>query len=285
MCQQQGCPLYGKISGYKPTLHWVPQNTGCEAWRKLVASVQRCARSRAARFCITEELTSGEMLQITTLPSSIGDCTDLEHLQLYGTNITRLPPEIGNLTSLQSFTPYTTHCLHWYPYELVHCGNLHDSTVSTRANYKHRSFEFPCLGRERYPLEALDPSIWRDYLASPSAPIRPCSVCRTPFEDYGHYRVWVSRVVATDVLPLLVNACSERCLDTVESDPLAKRRKKKPHPSLDTDDTDDTDDTPPSEGETTRERRKCHRGGPDGRGLLVDPDTALTKAASFGGGK
>jgi len=197
MCQQQGCPLYGKISGYKPTLHWVPQNTGCEAWRKLVASVQRCARSRAARFCITEELTSGEMLQITTLPSSIGDCTDLEHLQLYGTNITRLPPEIGNLTSLQSFTPYTTHCLHWYPYELVHCGNLHDSTVSTRANYKHRSFEFPCLGRERYPLEALDPSIWRDYLASPSAPIRPCSVCRTPFEDYGHYRVWVSRVVAT----------------------------------------------------------------------------------------
>jgi len=268
MCRQQGCPLGGSTSGYKALLHWVPQNTECEAWRKLVASIDRCSELRSATFDITQELTYPELLQITTLPPNIGDCVDLEHLGLYGTNITRLPPEIGNLRALQTFTPYTSHSLHWYPYELVHCGCLHDSTVSTRATYRHGSFEFPRLRHERYPLEALDPSIWRDYLASPSVPRRPCSVCREPFEDYGHYRMWVSRTVATDTLALLVNACSQRCLDTVEADPLTEHSQK----------------PTPDAGDTTQ-RRKCHRGGPDGRGLSVDPDTSLTKAAAFGGAK
>jgi hypothetical protein len=41
---------------------------------------------------------------------------------------------------------------------------------------------------------------------------RLCSVCNRPFDGLPH-RVWVSLLVATDVLPLLVNACSEACIE------------------------------------------------------------------------
>jgi hypothetical protein len=37
-------------------------------------------------------------------------------------------------------------------------------------------------------------------------------VCGTAFEDRREHRVWVSLRVATDVLPLLVNACSVACV-------------------------------------------------------------------------
>jgi hypothetical protein len=72
---------------------------------------------------------------------------------------------------------------------------LTDSTVSTRAlygNHKMR-YPFPTLGRS--------PAAWRR-----------CSVCDRAFDDTGEYRVWISLRVATDVLPLLVNACSDACV-------------------------------------------------------------------------
>jgi hypothetical protein len=117
---------------------------------------------------------------------------------IYGSNLVRIPPEIGEMTSLEEFTPYTSYRLHWFPYEITRCKNLGESTVSTRAlygNYKNRA-PFPRL----WPVERR------------TAAKRPCSVCGQTFTDAGAHRVWISLRVATDVLPLLVNACSEECV-------------------------------------------------------------------------
>jgi len=240
-------------------LHWVPQNTECEAWRKLVAYIEHCRTERRTKFALSEALSDEEKLDITTLPPSIGTLRNVQEMHLYGSNLSRLPPELGNLTELKRFDPYTSDGLHWYPYELVHCPRLTYSRVSTRisyGNHKNNSV-FPPLRRERYPLESLDPAIWRDYLPTAEPPSRPCSVCRKTYQDFGHHRVWVSRVVATDLLPLLVNACSEACLATVEDDQLAR-----PTVGIDS---------------------KCHRGGLTGEGQQVDHDMILTKSAASGG--
>lgn len=58
-------------------------------------------------------------------------------------------------------------------------------------------------------LSALDPKRWGTTANS------ACSVCDGPVEGSELHQGWISLVVATDVLPLLVNACrppaSPRC--------------------------------------------------------------------------
>mmetsp|Transcript_51528 Transcript_51528/g.112020 ORF Transcript_51528/g.112020 Transcript_51528/m.112020 type:complete len:398 (-) Transcript_51528:449-1642(-) len=263
MCTRLGCAVsHGRLHGEPrrdSIMHWVPQNTECEAWRKLVAYIEQVKTERRTRFTLADALSAEEVLDITTLPPSIGTLTHLQEINLYGTNLSRLPPELGNLTELKTFSAYTSYGLHWFPYELVHCQKLTASKVSTRASYdnpKNQSV-FPPLRHERFPLESLDPAIWHDYLPSADPPSRPCSVCRKPFQDFGHHRVWVVRAVATDVLPLLVNACSEACLETVSSDQRAAA--------------------------TAGTARTCHRGGVTGEGQQVDLDMILTKSAASGG--
>ncbi|MFF2951297.1 hypothetical protein ACFVVU_08115 [Kitasatospora sp. NPDC057965] len=45
--------------------------------------------------------------------------------------------------------------------------------------------------------------------------VRGCSVCGRSVDGAGLRQVWISLRVATDVLPLLVNACSAACVDTL----------------------------------------------------------------------
>src|SRR5207247_10515570 len=107
--------------------------------------------------------------------------------------------------------PYTSHRLHWYPYELTRCPRLSDSTVSTRVLYGNFKFRppFPALRPVTDAAEAdftgLDPGMWG------VDAVRTCSVCDQP-GDRELYQVWTSRLVGTDVLPLLVNACSAACV-------------------------------------------------------------------------
>ncbi|MFD9034428.1 hypothetical protein ACFVZW_25290 [Streptomyces sp. NPDC059567] len=42
--------------------------------------------------------------------------------------------------------------------------------------------------------------------------IHNCSVCDRPLGQAGLHQMWISLRVATDVLPLLVNACSVACV-------------------------------------------------------------------------
>ncbi|MFI8446521.1 leucine-rich repeat domain-containing protein [Streptomyces erythrochromogenes] len=148
-----------------------------------------------------------------TLPASIARLTEVRHLRLYGSNLVRIPPEIGAMTSLEEFSPYTSYRLHWFPYEITRCSKLVRSTVSTRAlfgNVKYR----PPFPRLRPPdgapsgtrLAALDPNRWG------ATAIGTCSVCDGPVEGQELHQRWISLTVATDVLPLLVNACSTACV-------------------------------------------------------------------------
>jgi hypothetical protein len=71
-----------------------------------------------------------------------------------------------------------------------------------------------------------------EVLGGARMPPRPCSVCDAMFDDRGRHRYWISRRVASDVMPLLINACSAECLANA---------------------------LPPSEGYVA----KPHRGGPN----------------------
>jgi uncharacterized protein (TIGR02996 family) len=208
-------------AGYKgrrwPELafHTETQDTECDAWKRLVDLIEQAARDGRSEFAPLRELGPDHRDQIVTLPPTIGKLKEVRHLLLYGSNLVRIPPEIGEMTALVEFDPYTSYRLHWFPYEIIRCPNLRDSRVSTRAlygNYKYRP-PFPRLrprtvwSSGQVEPEGLVLKRW------PTESLRNCSVCGRPFEDRRLHRVWISLRVATDVLPLLVNACSPECID------------------------------------------------------------------------
>ncbi len=187
-------------------LHWELQDTECEGWHRLLDYIDRVAADGTPEFAPRRALTDEQWRQIITLPPTIAKLTSVTSIVLYQSYLVRIPPEIGAMASLRSFDSYQSYRLHWYPYEITRCRQLRDSTISTRAlygNYKHRS-SFP----------RLTPSAPREH-----GPIRPCSVCDRPFEDRQRFRVWISLRVATDVLPLLVNACSPACVERLPTPP------------------------------------------------------------------
>ncbi len=121
------------------------------------------------------------------------------------------------MTALKEFTPYTSYRLHYFPYEITRCLELKESTVSTRALYGNQDY--------RPPFPRL-PAI------SPGGAPEHCSVCGSPFAESGPLQYWISPEsgplqywislwVATDVLPLLVHACSAACVGRLP--PPAKR--------------------------------------------------------------
>lgn len=184
-----------------PRLHDELQDTDCDAWRRLLAYVDQVAADGRELFDpyassrgAPPALPRDDLHQIVTLPPTIAKLKRVRKVVLYGSHLTRLPPEIGEMSSLTEFHPYTSYGLHWFPYELTRCRSLVRSCVSTRAlygNYKHRP-PFPDLSVQMGPTPAT------------------CSVCDRPAPSY--LQVWTSLRVATDVLPLLVNACSAACV-------------------------------------------------------------------------
>jgi hypothetical protein len=165
-------------------------------------------------------LSADERRQIITLPATIAKLAAVEHLYPYGSNLVRIPPEIGAMTSLEEFTPYTSHRLHWFPYKITRCPMpdarcpmLRLSTVSTRSlygNYRMRP-AFPALQPPPGSIADLDCTALEPRTWGPTA-IRACSICDRPIQQAGLHQVWISLRVATDVLPLLVNACSPACI-------------------------------------------------------------------------
>jgi uncharacterized protein (TIGR02996 family) len=181
-------------------LHREPQDTECDAWKRLCDLVEQAAHDQRTAFSPLRELPPEDREDLVTLPASIAKLVAVRELVLYGSYLVRIPPEIGGMTSLRNFVPYTSYRLHWYPYEITRCKQLVDSTVSTRALYGNAKthMPFPPLGPQPRPV------------------MRPCSVCERPFHDEHRHRAWISRRVATDTLPLLVNACSDACLRALD---------------------------------------------------------------------
>jgi uncharacterized protein (TIGR02996 family) len=204
-----------------PHFHVETQDTECDAWKRLLDLVEEAAADGREEFAPLQGMSMSERSAIVTLPTSIAKLKAVKALHLYGSYLVRIPPEIGEMTSLERFEPYTSYRLHWFPYEITCCQNLRNSCVSTRAlygNYKYRP-PFPRLhsGAATAPGRTEPQRLPRK--RGGGASTRPCSVCGRPFEDRRLYRVWVSLVVATDVLPLLVNACSDECIGKLPPPP------------------------------------------------------------------
>lgn len=191
--------------------HRERQDTSAPGWLHLLALIDEAAADGREVFRPLVEMSPQERRQVVTLPASVGKLTAVKQLVLYRSNLVRLPAEIGAMASLEVFEPYTSARLHWFPYELTRCTNLKSSTVSTRqifGNFKYRP-PFPELRQEPAPSGDLDPGLWG------AESLSSCSVCAGPITEQGARQAWLSVRVATDVLPLLVNACSEPCVQAL----------------------------------------------------------------------
>jgi hypothetical protein len=200
VCQPCDCLEHQYGNGrFNLHLHSEPQNTNCDAWKHLESLIETAASKRSKEFSPGLEMPPELWAQIITLPASISKLTSVKRLYLYGSNLVRIPPEIGEMESLEELDIYTSYRLHWIPYEVTRCQKLKRSRASTRAlygNYKYRP-PFPRLDGDTINL-----SLAFDF----------CSVCRRGYSRESARQVWISLLVATDVFPLLVNACSDKCV-------------------------------------------------------------------------
>jgi len=193
------CLTRSSVTGEWPerTLHSEVQDKSSAAWEALEEYIRKVSTDGSDEFNPIDGIGAEYYRQIITLPPSIGTLQSVKVLMLYGSHLVRIPPEIGEMKNLREFDPYTSYSLHWLPYEITHCKKLKRSRVSTRAlygNFKYRA-PFP-----RLPDTAA--------AVVPAA----CSVCRGTFPNDEIYQAWISLRVATDVLPLLVHACSTACV-------------------------------------------------------------------------
>ena len=185
-------------------LHAEFQDITSNAWRSLEQYIDDVRAKGSEELDPLDALGPDTYEQILTLPPSVASLKSVKYLNFYGSHLVRLPPEIGELTNLEEFDVYTSYRLHWFPYEIKRCTKLKQSRISTRAlygNYKYGP-PFPQL-----------PQLLPEVIP------QGCSVCHKPFPPVGPLQVWISLVVATDVMPLLVNACSEECVDHLPHPP------------------------------------------------------------------
>jgi hypothetical protein len=180
--------------------HTEAQDETSDAWKSLEAYIAKIREEGSDELNPMQGIGPEKWKQIVTLPKSIGTLKSVKFLSLYGSHLVRIPAEIGEMTNLEEFDPYTSRCLHWLPYEITRCKRLTRSRVSTRClygNYKYR----PPFPRLPQILPVLAPAA--------------CSVCGEQFPQTQIYQAWISLRVATDVLPLLVHACSEKCVESL----------------------------------------------------------------------
>lgn len=193
-------PLHSNKKWSELSVHSDNQDRECEAWFRLLDLIDKAAKDKRTVFSPGEELPAEDWEKIVTLPREISRLKDVKTLMLYGSYLEWIPPEIGEMESLIEFVPYTSHKLHWFPYKITRCKKLVQSTVSIRAlygNFKYRP-PFPNLRGNTVKLYGDDAK---------------CSVCGKPNDERGLNQVWISLIVATDVLPLLVHTCSKQCIE------------------------------------------------------------------------
>jgi uncharacterized protein (TIGR02996 family) len=201
-------------------LHNDAQDTECDGWKRVLEVVEEAAADGREEFHPLRQMSQSERSQIVTLPASIAKLKAVKKFGLYGSCLVRIPPEIAGMESLSEFVPYTSYRLHWFPYEITLCRNLKTSTVSTRALYGNFKYRPPFPSLEPGTATASGRPEPERLVSRPGeVSTRPCSVCGKLFEDRRLHRKWISLRVATDVLPLLVNACSNDCISRLPQSP------------------------------------------------------------------
>ena len=194
-------------------LHTAVQNTESEEWKSLLHLVEEAILDERQVFSPKKSL--GDIwCKIITLPKSIANLKAVTSLDLYGSNLLSIPVEVGQMENLEDITPYTSYGLHWFPYEITKCKKLRLSTVSTRALYGNFKY--------RLPFPRVNTEETKNFINP-----QKCSVCGADISKDNVIQVWISLQVATDVLPLLVNACSEYCINSLP--PGAEGYIEKPH--------------------------------------------------------
>lgn len=202
---------YKKCKWTELPFHEDLQDTTCDAWLSLEQYIREIVANGGDEFNPLAMIGPERWERVVTLPPSIAYLKSVKFVTLYGSHLVRIPPEIGEMSSLEEFDAYTSYRLHWFPYEITRCQKLSSSRISTRAlygNYKYHA-AFPHLPAR---IPELVPS--------------HCSVCGEEFVRNTH-QVWISLLVGTDVLPLLVNACSKECIKALPAP--AKGYLPRPH--------------------------------------------------------
>jgi len=187
-------------------LHSEVQDTQCEGWKWFNELVEKAARDGSKKFDPVSVMGIEKYRQVIELPPTIAKLKAVELLMLYGSSLVRIPREICEMTNLVELDTYTSYRLHWYPYEILQCKSLRRSRVSTRAlygNFKERP-PFPRLPQEP------------DGASPGGNSVNRCSVCKAQLVSTA-VQVWISLRVASDVLPLLVYGCSQKCIDRLPS--------------------------------------------------------------------
>ena len=182
------------------------QDRNSLAWKRLCNYVDIVAENGNDEFSPREFLGDALFLEIHTLPESISKLNEVKKMWLYGSKLKRIPPEIGQMKSLEYFDPYTSYDLHWFPYEITNCENLIDSRISTRTlygNYKNR-MGFPRL--DQNPVRYCGDKVL-------------CSICYKEMTYEETNQLWITLKIGTDIVPLLVNLCSNKCEESLPKPP------------------------------------------------------------------
>lgn len=201
--------FYGSKHHGLPTLHTEIQDTSCEAWHIVNANIEVAASRGDTVLDPLAGLDGAQRQQVVELPASIGQLNEVRELRLYGSHLVRLPPEVAGMATLEYLDVYTSHRLHFFPYEITRCPALKRSRVSTRAlygNYKNRP-PFPHLKAPE-----------NRRVLSQAAPAS-CSVCTQSLGSSTPVWRWITLAVGTDWMPLLVGACSVECIKALPTPP------------------------------------------------------------------
>ncbi|NUP08857.1 MAG: hypothetical protein HOW73_22650 [Polyangiaceae bacterium] len=98
-----------------PAINDDVQDTSCDAWREVVARIERAARDGTEELSLLDGMSGADRARIITLPPIIGELTRLRTLKLYSSHFCRIPPEIGAMRALEYLDIYTSYRLHFLP--------------------------------------------------------------------------------------------------------------------------------------------------------------------------
>lgn len=199
LASSPSCDCFNPNNRSKFGFHSEPQDTNCDAWKILNDLIEKTASENSTEFSPRPKIPLEMWSQIITLPPSISKLKSVKKLDIHGGFLVRIPPEIGEMTDLEELDLYTSYRLHWLPYEVTRCRKLKKSLFSTRILYGNYKYRRPF------------PQLWPGAPA-PNTFSNNCSVCGNAINPGSTIQAWISLRVATDVLPLLVNACSNQCL-------------------------------------------------------------------------
>ena len=100
--------------------HAEKQDIESRGWRRLLDLVETAAADGREEFAPARELGQDIWEEdVVTLPRTIAKLKSVRRFVVGRSSLVRIPSEIGEMENLEQFDSYTSHRLHWYPYEVT----------------------------------------------------------------------------------------------------------------------------------------------------------------------